>query len=81
MDVETARASIEKRSAAQSRWGRDEALGELEISITPRGRLTADLVNRSADAGVHRLIPMSPQDSEAKLFDTVAKLGSLAHGR
>ena len=81
MDVDAARACIERLGAAQSRWGRDEALGELEISITPRGRLTADLINRFAAAGVHRLIALLPQDSEAKALDTVAELGSLAQRR
>jgi alkanesulfonate monooxygenase SsuD/methylene tetrahydromethanopterin reductase-like flavin-dependent oxidoreductase (luciferase family) len=81
MDVDAARSCIERLSAAQSRWGRDEELGELEISVTPRGRLTADLVNRFADAGVHRLIALLPQDTESKALDTVAELGSLAHRR
>ncbi len=79
MDVEAARGCIERLGAAQSRWGRDDELGELEISVTPRGRLTADLIERFADIGVHRLIPMLPQDIESKALDTVAELGSLAH--
>ncbi len=78
MDVEAAQACIKRLGAAQSRWGRDEVLGELEISVTPRGRLTADLIDRFADIGVHRLIPMLPQDVESKALDAVAELGSLA---
>ncbi len=77
MDVNTARQCIERLGAAQARWGRSDELGALEISITPRGRVTADLVKKFADIGVHRLIALLPQDSEARALDTVAELGEL----
>ncbi len=75
MDVETARSCIERLAAARQRVRRDPSLGELEISITPRARLTSDLVSRFAEVGVHRLMPMLPQESEAKVLDAVAELG------
>jgi probable F420-dependent oxidoreductase len=81
MDVGAARGCIERLGTAQSRWGRSAELGELEISVTPRGRLTRDLIDQFGDAGVHRLIALLPQDSEAKALDTVAELGTLAHRR
>ncbi len=78
MDVDTARGCVERLGAAQARWGRGDDLGKLEISITPRGRVTKELVERFAEVGVHRLIALLPQDTEAKALDTVAELGTLA---
>ena len=39
---------------------RPEELGELEISVTPRGRMTAERVAAFAEAGVHRLVVLAP---------------------
>ena len=80
MDVAAATQCIERLRAARARVRRDASLGELEISITPRGRVTADIVRQFADAGVHRLIALVPQDSEAKVLEAVGKLGALARG-
>lgn len=45
--------------------GRPAGLGELEISVTPRGRLSADLVASFAELGVHRLVLMPRADADA----------------
>jgi len=37
---------------------RPAVLGELEITVTPRGRLTPETVTAFAELGVHRLVPM-----------------------
>lgn len=37
---------------------RPAALGELEITVTPRGKLTPELASQFAELGVHRLVPM-----------------------
>ena len=37
------------------------------------------IVDALADIGVHRLIALLPQDSEARALDTVAELGALSH--
>jgi probable F420-dependent oxidoreductase len=42
--------------AALARHDRPAHLGELEISVTPRGPINAETVARYADLGVHRLI-------------------------
>jgi probable F420-dependent oxidoreductase len=39
---------------------RPASLGELEITVTPRGRLTPESVAAFAALGVHRLVPMPP---------------------
>ena len=54
---------------------RPSGLGELEISITPRGPLDLDTVKRFADLGVHRLIPYWPLPTEAALRERVARFG------
>ena len=79
MDVATARDCIERLNAVRSRWGRDSDLGDLEISVTPRGRLTRELVEQFADVGVQRLIALLPQDSEARALDAVAELGHMTN--
>jgi probable F420-dependent oxidoreductase len=50
---------------------RPESLGPLEISLTPRGRLDAASIEEFAAMGVHRLIPMLPQDDERRLLEFV----------
>jgi len=54
---------------------RPSGLGELEISITPRGPLDLDTVKRFADLGVHRLIPYWPFPTEAALRERIARFG------
>ncbi|MDQ3739176.1 MAG: TIGR03619 family F420-dependent LLM class oxidoreductase [Actinomycetota bacterium] len=44
---------------------RPNGLGELEISVTPRGRFTAEAVAAFADLGVHRLVPMPRPNADA----------------
>jgi probable F420-dependent oxidoreductase len=45
--------------AAADQVERPAALGELEISVTPRGRLTPERVAAFAELGVHRLVPVA----------------------
>jgi alkanesulfonate monooxygenase SsuD/methylene tetrahydromethanopterin reductase-like flavin-dependent oxidoreductase (luciferase family) len=54
------------RKAAET-GERPKELGELEISITPAGRLDLDTVKRYAELGVQRLIPLPTEPSGAKL--------------
>jgi hypothetical protein len=35
---------------------RPAGLGELEVSVTPRGEVTRELAGRFAEAGVHRIV-------------------------
>ena len=59
-DTATCLAGI--RSAA-STVPRDRDLGELEITVTPRGRLTRDRAAAFAELGVHRLV-VYPRDTD-----------------
>ena len=75
----TRRAAVSNGSAPRSRAGVAATNSASSKSASRRAaRVTKDLVERFADVGVHRLIAMLPQDTEAKVLDTVAELGSLA---
>jgi alkanesulfonate monooxygenase SsuD/methylene tetrahydromethanopterin reductase-like flavin-dependent oxidoreductase (luciferase family) len=56
-----ARQCIAGLAAAAGQVERPAALGELEISVTPRGQITPDLAAEYARAGVHRLVLLLPQ--------------------
>lgn len=79
--ADTARALGSLRDAA-TRYGRPEALGELEISVTPRRRPDLDEAMRFAALGVHRLILMPPAGlDEPALADYVSTIGETLIGR
>jgi len=59
---------------------RPASLGALEISVTPRGRLTADAASAFAHLGVHRLIPVprpTPDGAAAAIEGAVAAVAGL----
>ncbi len=81
-DVETTRADIEALRRAAGEVERPGHLGELEVSITPAGRLDAATVEAYAELGVDRLIPQPGGqrdldavrtwiDDQAGLWDTL----------
>jgi probable F420-dependent oxidoreductase len=51
-----AAASVAGLAAAADRVQRPAELGDLEVSVTPRGQITAELAEQFAEAGVHRLV-------------------------
>jgi alkanesulfonate monooxygenase SsuD/methylene tetrahydromethanopterin reductase-like flavin-dependent oxidoreductase (luciferase family) len=57
---ERAAAAIAGLAAAASRVERPAELGELDISVTPRGQVTRELAAEFAAAGVHRLVLLAP---------------------
>jgi probable F420-dependent oxidoreductase len=77
LGVEDLQGCMQGLAAAARREARPAALGKLEISVTPRGRLDADTVRRFEDLGVDRLIPTTratSADDLLRLVDTIAKL-------
>jgi probable F420-dependent oxidoreductase len=54
---------------------RPSGLGELQISVTPRGPVDLDSVKRFADLGVHRLIPYWPFPDVRALRDRISRFG------
>ena len=55
---------------------RPAALGQLEISITPRGPVDRSIVERFAELGVHRLIPYWPLPTADALIERVRRFGA-----
>ncbi len=51
-------------AAAADHIQRPAELGELEISVTPRGRITRELAAEFARAGVHRLVLLAPPTAD-----------------
>ena len=67
MTPETAAASIEGLQAAAGQVDRPDVLGTLEITVTPRGRLTAETAAGFAELGVDRLVVIpNPKDDEVQ---------------
>jgi probable F420-dependent oxidoreductase len=63
---------------AASKDARPEHLGQLEITVTPRGRLTRERMEQFRDAGVHRLVLYPPADLDvAGLEDYVREHAEL----
>ena len=61
---ETAAASIAGLEAAAAQVSRPDELGPLELTVTPRGRLTKEKAAAFAELGVHRLVPFPPLTPE-----------------
>jgi probable F420-dependent oxidoreductase len=77
LNVEATARCIEGLKAAQREHARPGALGELEISVTPAGKLDAEAVKRFADLGVHRLIVSRITGTEDDLLALVDKVAEL----
>lgn len=69
LDVDATLKSIEGLRAACKDAGR--RFEELEISVTPRGRVDRDGAKRFADAGVHRLILLHGTKDERGILEFV----------
>jgi probable F420-dependent oxidoreductase len=58
---EDAAASLAGLRDAADRVDRPATLGNLQVSVTPRGRVTAERAAAFAELGVHRLVVLAPQ--------------------
>ncbi len=61
--VEDVASSLTGLRTAADRVERPADLGEPEISVTPPGRITPELVAAYAEAGVHRLVVLAPPNT------------------
>lgn len=67
MPPEAAAASLDGLRTAAEQVARPAELGELEITITPRGRLTPEVTAAFAELGVHRLVVIpNPKDDDVR---------------
>jgi probable F420-dependent oxidoreductase len=65
---------------AASRTERPAHLGELEVTVTPRGRLTAEKAAAFAELGVHRLVvypPPTPEGITATIDASLEAVGGV----
>ncbi|MDX2166376.1 MAG: LLM class F420-dependent oxidoreductase [Deltaproteobacteria bacterium] len=69
LDVDDTAACVDGLRQAAARDPRPAALGELEVSVTPRGTPNRDTVARFAALGVERLIVYWPLNDEQALLD------------
>ena len=75
LDHAATTACLAELRSALAEQSRPSALGELEITVTPRGPLDLDSVKRFADLGVHRLVPYWPFPNESTLRERIARFG------
>lgn len=71
--------SLEGLAEAAAQVERPPALGPLEITVTPRGRLTAETAEAFAAAGVHRLVPTLPPTADS-VEATIEGIAEVAAG-
>jgi alkanesulfonate monooxygenase SsuD/methylene tetrahydromethanopterin reductase-like flavin-dependent oxidoreductase (luciferase family) len=62
LDLEQTRTQVAAIAAARERYGRPAALGDVEITVHPREKLSAQVIEDYAAAGVHRLLLRLPVD-------------------
>jgi probable F420-dependent oxidoreductase len=81
LDPEQAAQSVEALRVARGQYTRPAELGDVEISVTPRGPVTAESLRAYTDAGVDRLIvyPL-PVENEAAVDRFVAEQAELVLG-
>lgn len=77
MDADTARSAIDALKQVKQTHERPDALGELEISITPREPLTPALKDEYEAMGVDRLILLQTGRTESELLDQVDDTASV----
>jgi probable F420-dependent oxidoreductase len=82
LDPEATATALEGLRQAGERYDRPKDLGELEISVTPRGRVDADTARRYAELGVHRLVLLPPRGPDAEAIERfVAEVGETLIGK
>lgn len=76
LDLTDTAACLADLRAALAAGSRPAALGELEISVTPRGPLDRETVRQFAELGVHRLIPFWPSPTAEALLERLGRFGA-----
>ena len=70
--------SLAGLAAAARQVARPAELGGLEISVTPRGRMTAERAAEFAAIGVHRLVLLAPPDPDGAVRTIEAGTAAIA---
>ena len=74
LDLEQTRKITQDLTAAASRHARPADLGQLELSVTPRMRLTTEAVREFQSLGIGRLILLMTGQDESELVDYVNRI-------
>lgn len=75
-DPEQTADYVRRLNELSEQVGRPDAMGELEITITPPARLTSEAVEQYAEAGADRLVSLATP-TERSMLHGVEHLGSL----
>jgi probable F420-dependent oxidoreductase len=78
LDPEATARCLDALRAAERRYDRPAALGPLEVSVTPAGKVGRDTARRFADIGVHRLIIRGASRNEADVLATIDRIAALS---
>lgn len=82
MDHEAAASAISRLRTVVERTDRDPVLGDIEITITPKGRVDLASVERYAALGVHRInLPVHGHMGEGDLLRFIDEVGTEIVGR
>lgn len=75
LDLAEAAECLAGLRRVQSEVERPDALGTLEISVTPRGPVDLNTVRRFAELGVHRIIPFWPLPTAEAVIERLRRFG------
>jgi hypothetical protein len=81
LDLEQTARSLAELREVTGRVERPAGLGELEITITPRGIPDADTARRYAALGVHRLAIQPPTMDGEAIDELIETIGDTLVGR
>ncbi|MBO0770020.1 MAG: TIGR03619 family F420-dependent LLM class oxidoreductase [Actinobacteria bacterium] len=81
LDVDEAARTLTRLRKAVAGCDRPASLGELEITITPPGRIDPDTARRYADLGVHRLVLQPGTEDGSDMDELIDSAGTTLIGR
>lgn len=81
LDLEKTRQAMAAINESATRYERPRDLGELEITITPKGAVDIDTVRQYADLGVHRLTLQPSRDDPETMCELINSVGDGLIGR
>lgn len=74
LDLNETANALAQLCVAAERYQRPAELGDLEISITPRGTVDVELARRYTELGVHRLVFVPPSMDGAAIDTTITQV-------
>ena len=77
VDRDLAREAVEVITADQSRYDRPAELGSLEITITPKGRLSREMLEWYEQLGVDRLVILPHTEASLEQRDAPAAMDDI----